>query len=276
MRIQTRGALVGPCNICGNHGKLTFDHIPPKGVIRPRQVEIMTLADMLSVDRPSKSTRLLQDGVKFRTLCHTCNSTRLGARYDPSLIELANGVRSFLLAQARLLLPVQTTMHCKVNRLARSITGHILANGVQEAREGTALSELREYFLNEEALFPRGMSLHYWVYPYNDQVATRGLSFTSHLWEGFTVAMLLKFFPIAFLIVLDHPSTPNSELNRLDRLDPLLDENIDQEHRLTVRFTGLPARRWPEFPTDTTMVMHGEDAVAAVPRTQSGLTPRSS
>ena len=68
MRVITRGAKVGPCNICGVDGPLTEDHIPPKGASRLTQVLMLSILDLLHVERPKKSGRFSQNGVKYRTL----------------------------------------------------------------------------------------------------------------------------------------------------------------------------------------------------------------
>jgi hypothetical protein len=86
-KIATRGSKTGICNICGMHGKLTEDHTPPKGSIKIGQVELQHIVNYLSNEKPASKGRLLQNGVKYRTLCSSCNNTYLGAKYDPAVIE---------------------------------------------------------------------------------------------------------------------------------------------------------------------------------------------
>lgn len=172
MRLVTRGAKTGQCNICGKYGPLTEDHIPPKGVPRLGQVAMMNLIDMLAAERPSKSTRYSQDGVKYRTICSDCNSGLLGARYDPELISMANYITDYV--SSRLYLPPQLEVLIKPNRLCRSVVGHLLAHRVDSYREGDVISGLTDYFLDETADFPNDLKLYYWVYPYKDQVAITG------------------------------------------------------------------------------------------------------
>ena len=261
MRISTRGPLHGHCNICGQLAKLTEDHIPPKGIIRPKQVELMTLTEMLSAERPRKSSRYFQSGVTYRTLCHACNTDLLGSKYDPSLVMLANEVRAYGLST--LTLPAVSAFTVRQNKVCRSVVGHLLAHGLESNRKGTALVQLTDYLLNPAATFPADIKLYYWLYPYDDQVVLKSFAFSAHYWNGLVVGMLMKFFPLSFLFTIDQPPEVNLSL---DRLDDQLTQDIQDERRLLVRFSGLPLRRWPECPSDETMVLHAPNAVAAVPR----------
>jgi len=260
MRLATRGPKIGTCNTCGTHGPLTDDHIPPKGVSRLGQVAMMNLVDLLSVERPKKSARLSQNGVKYRTLCAKCNNKRLGLGYDPTLIALANDVRAYL--ESSLHLPTEMRLKTKPNRLVRSVVGHLLAHGVGEHRNGSMIDNLTDYFLDEELPFPQNLKLYYWVYPYNDQVIVKGAGMSVHYGNSFAVFMLLKFFPISFFFVLDEPSEWRIPYNRLDTM---LSTAIDDESVISINFTNLPPQRWPEAPGKAGMVMYGEGATGAIP-----------
>jgi len=262
MRVVTRGPKVGPCNICGTTGPLTEDHIPPKGASRLSQVAMMNIVDLLSVQRPNKSTRYSQDGVKYRTLCKKCNNERLGRGYDPTLIALVNDVRAYL--NSTLHLPTQLRAKTKPNRLVRCVVGHLLAHGVGEHRAGTMIDRLTDYFLDESLSFPEELKLYYWVYPYNDQVTIKGAAHSVRYWDSFAVFMLLKFFPLSFFFVLDEPANWRIPFGRLDTM---LTKSIDDEAEITIDFTNFPQQRWPEAPGESGMVMHGDGATGAIPRT---------
>lgn len=261
MRIITRGARIGPCNICGITQALTEDHIPPKGVSRLSQVVMLNLTDLLGVERPKKSGRISQNGVKFRTLCAKCNNERLGIHYDPTLISFTREIRSYL--ESALHLPPTMYVPSKVNRLVRSVVGHLLAHGVGEHRAGTMMDELTNYFLDESAAFPAGLKLYYWIYPYNDQVLVKGAGLSLHYWNAFAVFSLLKFYPLSFFFVLDEPP---EWCIPYERLDPLLSSAIEDEAMVRISFRGLPVQRWPEAPVDTGTVLHCPGAMGAVPR----------
>lgn len=260
MRVMTKGPKMGPCNICGKHRPLTEDHIPPKGVSRLKQVAMMNIVDLLCIQRPSKSTRFSQDGVKYRTLCGKCNSELLGLNYDPALVTLANNVRTYL--DSALHLPAETGFKTKPNRLVRSVVGHLLAHGIGEHRNGLIIGRLTDYVLDDCLPFPEELKLYYWVYPYNDQVTIKCAS-VSHYWDSFAVIMLMKFFPLSFFFVLDEPTDWRIPFRRLDTM---LSTRIDEEATISINFTDLPPQRWPEAPGKEGMAMYGEGATGAVSR----------
>jgi hypothetical protein len=261
MRVITKGSRVGVCNICGVYGPLTDDHVPPKGASRLTQVEMMHIVDMLRAERPRYGTRFSQNGVKYRTLCATCNNRRLGHHYDPSLVALSRDVRRYL--ESTLSLPAETLFETKPNRLARSVVGHLLAQGVGEHRSGQIMEELTDYFLDEAAPFPSRLKLYYWVYPYNDQVAIKAATFSPYYWKSFSVFMLLKFFPLSFFVLSDEPP---EWMIPYRRLDALLTSDIDRLIMLPVDFHNLPPRRWPEAPGKEGVVMHCKGSIGAIPR----------
>ena len=221
----------------------------------------MTLGDLLSVEGPKRSTRYSQDGVKYRTLCKCCNTKKLGSRYDPTLVALSKVVSAYV--QSALHLPNSMQIETKPNRLVRSIVGHLLALGVGEHRNGKAIERLTDYFLDETIAFPEEVKLYYWLYPYNDQVTIKNSAGISLDMNSFAVIMLLKFFPISFLLVIDEPPTWHIPVRRLNSM---LSTDIDVDATILVDFIGLPPRRWPEAPSKTGIVMHGDGATGAIPR----------
>ena len=246
-------------------GALTEDHIPPKGASRLQQVKMMHIVDMLSLQRPNRSTRYAQRGVKYRTLCGQCNNERLGHRYDPTLIALARDVRRLL--ESKLLLPPQIEVITKPNRLLRSVIGHLLAFGVGQHRDGGAINGLTDFFLDESGPFPADIKLYYWLYPFNDQVLIRHAGVSFHYRANFAPFMLLKFFPLAFFLVINEPPTWRL---RHRRADLLMSSDIDRDVPMAVELHEIPHQRWPEAPGDEGIVLYGDGATGAIPRLPGG------
>lgn len=262
MKIQTRGAPIGICNICGEHGQLTDDHIPPRGVSQLAAVEMLHIHDLLAVgSAPRQSARFSQNGFKFRTLCKKCNNSLLGATYDPVLAALAADVRAFL--KSPLTLPPVGNFQTEPNKLVRCVVGHLLAHGLDEHRSGSAIDALTDYFLDKEALFPDFIRLYYWVYPYKDQVVVKGAGLFPYFGQSHAVFLLMKFFPLSFFFVIDEPREWQVPHRRLDNL---LTTDIARRAVLPVNFFGLPPQRWPEAPAEAGMVLYGDGATAAIPR----------
>lgn len=221
---------------------------------------MLHLIELLSVAPLKPSARRSQDGMKYRTLCARCNNELLGHRYDPALVQLSHDVGK--LADSKLQLPARLQLVTQPNRLARSVVGHLLAFGLHQHRQGAANEALTDFFLDERLTFPPRLRLYYWMYPHNNQIVVRhaGLSFKGL--DDFAPFMLLKFFPLAFFLVVDEP---RSWQLKLRRLDPLLTPEIDHEVELPIELTALPDAQWPETPGGWGVVLYGDGAAGAIP-----------
>lgn len=123
--IKTKGHKTGICNICGNDGALTEDHTPPKGCIKVGQVVVHHITECLHLEKPKSKGRLLNNGVKYRTICSRCNNTLLGAEYDPEFISFVNQIGTYL--KTELHLPPTLTVTTKPQRVIRALLGHLCA-----------------------------------------------------------------------------------------------------------------------------------------------------
>lgn len=168
-RILHKGPSEGFCVICGEYSKLTRDHVPPKKCNNLNDVEIKAL---MPKEESARVGTTSQGGTHFKTLCSKCNSERLGAKYDPSLVDFTNNITSLVLGAKRkhIVLPQSIYPIITPQRIARSVVGHALAAvAVEEAKIGLVSSpmsnKLREYFLNESHPLPEKLEIYYWLYP---------------------------------------------------------------------------------------------------------------
>ena len=249
---------MGHCNICGNFGKLTEDHTPPKGCIKIKQVELHHILMHLDVEQPSHKGRISQNGVKFRTLCGKCNNDYLGINYDPSFISFVNQIGLFL--KTTISIPGYMKAKIKPQRVMRSLLGHISAQGVGRYHQGAASNEIQSYFLNEEESLPERIKIYFWAYPYKSHVMARDCVLTD-LTVGEPVAFwLLKFFPISFMVTFNEPDKYNFNMEALSKFGKL---GIDDEVEVNVDLENIIHQMWPEAPTDKSVVMYGNDAIAS-------------
>ncbi len=255
--MATRGASVGECNICGDHGPLTEDHTPPKSTARPTTVVMRHLSQVLSIEAQNGARRILQNGVRYRTLCSRCNNHLLGILYDPALAYFCNGVAATL--NSSLVLPSTIHIPGLPQRITRAVFGHIAAQGVGRYLKGPLTVPMRDWFLNENAPLPSPIRFLYWPYPYMDQVLMRdaaildiAASSTSMIWQ-------MKFYPVAFAMLWDSgfPPQPVRDLNRFLTLPPT--QTVD----IPVDLRPLVHRYWPEAPTDNTILAMGQEAVVS-------------
>lgn len=260
-RVPTRGSREGHCNICDIYGQLTEDHVPPKGIAKLRQVEMLHITDLLRVDRPHSNKRYMQSGMHFRTLCKRCNTELLGSKYDPDLINVSNAVANYL--KSALTLPAAMSIKVRPGYIARAVLGHLMALGLDRRNKGTAGESASRFFLDENESMPDSIDIYYWVYPYRRQIAIRDAGMSVNYWKEFTVFWCLKYFPLGFLVMWDKKPTVATNLKNLR--DYMLGAGTS-EIELPFNLTAIPRQDFPEAPHDNNMVLYGSDAVGALPK----------
>ncbi len=258
IRIGTRGPKYGRCNICGEEGKLTEDHTPPKGCIKINLVDLHHIIEHLNVEQPKSKGRLSQNGVKYRTLCSKCNNNLLGGEYDPSFISFVNMIGNYL--KSNIHLPPVMHVTTKPQRVMRSLLGHMCAQGVNRYDKGSITEPIKEYFQDQSKPLPDNIKIYYWPFPYSDHVMARDCVLMDLRIREPVVIWFLKFFPIGFLITFSE-----SEKYRfgLAELSKWRDKDIDFEVDIPVYLNNIPHQFWPEAPTPTSVVIYGQEAIVA-------------
>jgi hypothetical protein len=245
--------------LCGTVGSLTCDHIPPKGVPRVGQAELVEVTAYLRGERMSRENRYCPSGVNYRSICARCNNALLGARYDPELIAFTRAVDQA--ARDRFFLPI--TLTTRPNRLVRSVVGHLVAHGLELYHSGEFFVDMSRYFLDEKAVLPDRYRMYCWLYPYNDQFVAQCIGHMSQMGARFVVMSILKFYPVSFAMIAEGDTDQSSGLARLDHL---LSDDLDGFAQVDLPITGLPPKRWPEAPGTDGMVMHSPLSKGALRR----------
>jgi len=204
---QKRRKRFDQCNICGKFEKLSDDHVPPKSCFNKEKVvynnyyEDVANAKARITGDELYAYKISQNGIKFPSLCAKCNNTLLGANYDHELERLAKCVHNLVSSQVTL--PSNVTLSLNVNKLSRSVIGHLLA--AKNKYDGQVLTDrkMREYFLDETLLPPKDMKLLFRLYPYESIIIHRdfvvgSLIKTAQLPSG--TVDCLSFYPIAFVL----------------------------------------------------------------------------
>jgi len=256
--IVVRGPRIGACNICGEVGTLTEDHTPPKGCLRPTQVEIRHISNLLSADEASTRGYRSQNGVKYRTLCQRCNNSLLGARYDPAFIAFVNEIGQFL--KSSLHLPPALTVRGQPQAILRSLLGHISAQGVDRYQKGPLTEPIRDYILDESKPFPEGLCAYYWAYPHRYHVMVRDAAFLDIPSGNPFSIWLLKFFPVAFLVTWGRPTY----LEYMPQpFEPWRNSPFAHEVEMPIALRPAIPAFWPDAPTDRSILAYGLEAVHA-------------
>ena len=145
------------CNICLQRQPLTLDHVPPKSTLPVRQVLVKPFFQQKD-RRPVGS----QSGVKYRTLCRTCNGDRLGRIYDPALIAMCSQARR--LHRNRHSITQQPFIEVDASKVIRSVLGHLLAAEVQTPRSRAA-DDMRAFIMDPSLSTLNGLRVMYWAHP---------------------------------------------------------------------------------------------------------------
>ncbi len=261
--METRGPEVGVCAICQRRGRLTVDHVPPKGATRISAVAMTDVIGRISAAPKMKRPDFSQNGVKFRSLCATCNNVLLGAGYDKDLIAFTTQVDRVL--KTPLVLPATTQIRGRPQAILRSVIGHLLGAGLNLPPLVAPFSKaMAAYFLDPSSPIPKDLDCYYWPYTYNDQVIIQNAAMTEVLGSGqpSIVFKLIKFYPLAFLLTWANSSPSRWGLENLCHHRRL---GLHDEADIPLRIRPLPHQLWPEAPQGGTAILYGDDTLHAKP-----------
>lgn len=243
----------GCCNICGQKGALTRDHVPPQGGINLQDVRVdRAVSAFCGLSQPSVSNHELL----FRTICSQCNS-RMGEAHDPHLNKLAKTVGGFF--RTDLWVPPTVRVSTRPNALIRSILGHLVA-----ARFGSGQGffdhYVRELINDDSAAIPEDIHVFYWIYPHHQQTVLRDslMPAVRGRFAELQRFSLLKYFPLAYLV------TTASAYEGLPCLTRWRDQPSHFETPLTIDFRCARGARWPEAPAPGSFLFGGNDLMESV------------
>lgn len=142
------------CNICRQTvQKLSDDHVPPKGTFKPGTIRIHCYPE--SHQGEIHRTHISHNGLKFRTICSSCNNN-LGSMYDVHLKKFLNRLSSTL--SSPLILPNPLMIKGHPTAIIKAIMGHILA-AKTDVCNGDADKATRDYLFNDNAILPSNIRL---------------------------------------------------------------------------------------------------------------------
>lgn len=275
-QVKNKGPKEGYCNICGQHSQLTQDHIPPQSVIPAIPLKLRTLAQKLGTlpqfdTEVNEKSVFSQNGLWMRSLCGNCNNNLLGAKYDRELSAVSKQVASLLRAQQELGLHLPEPIklkNVKPQRLIRAVIGHILAGRsptLEQPRTSAPFAKaLRNYFLDTSSNIADEIEVYYWIYPNEEIVVINGLMMFSG--EGvISGSCLLKFYPLAFWIVWDRPS---SILINAQKISKEKLRSLDESCEIEVYLRNFPPLNYPEVPEQSKYftIYHNDSTVLGEPK----------
>lgn len=169
-RINHSKIVSGYCLICGKSGRLSIDHVPPQGAITITKIEQIHISEVSGYQSAKIKAVHSTNGSKFRTICHKCNSERLGANdIEVARVhkELAEKIANHFSAPFNPYSVVSVDI--EPIRYARAMIGHILsATSVEECKHEPCSSPyfdpLKRFVLGDDFALNESHDIHYWFY----------------------------------------------------------------------------------------------------------------
>lgn len=252
---KTKPPAGSRCNICSSDTPLSWDHVPPKGTGNRTKVAMTPL--VAAMCGTPAAIRESQNGMKYRTICRSCNSL-LGSEYDPSIISFSRTIDRYI--KTSIVLPDPPHCSIRVQRLMKGVLGHLLAAQVDCPSFALSTSELHDYVLDPFEPLPESISLFFWIHDFRGSVAILDMIKCSLRDRSLHRLHVLKYFPVGFL------ATPSRSYGGLPSLSCYRNAGCDEEVRVPVPFGAFRPPDWPEAPSDHdhTMTLVGEAAANAV------------
>lgn len=195
----------GHCLICGKHGSLSIDHVPPQGSVTITKVEQVHLTEMLDLKNSNVRGIKSTNGSKFKTICKKCNSSAVGQNNDREVADvckaLTRKINHFFRNANSPISGVSTPFDAV--KYCRAMIGHIIsATSVTECAKPSQPSPyfdpLKQFVLGDDQAIADTHDIYYWFYPHRHHLSIKlfGLKNQGH----HASLSILAFFPLAFLV----------------------------------------------------------------------------
>lgn len=249
----------GICNICGDMGILSWDHIPPKSAIFFSDVEITSIFNKYSEEKYPREYS--QNGTKFRTICGKCNN-ELGTYYDVSFVEFINDATKKIVTG----FPNEESITCKIKptKVIKSLFGHLLA-AKGDYEDQLIDIELRKFLL-DKSLWKPEFNIFYWFHPYPNIEIMRDVAICkieTNSKPKPDVFSILKMYPIAFYVTKEETY---KHLNNINNLKYYCSSDFDEdvEVPLNISTKELIHSNWPILVDDNTLLLAGPSIKSSI------------
>ena len=204
--------------------------------------------------------RQSQNGLKYRTICGSCNSL-LGIEYDPTITEFVAAVTRCVTAGIEL--PRSIEVGIDVQRLMKGVVGHLLAAEVDH-QSSFFRPWASDYVLTAAAPLPEPINVFFWLHDGPEYLAVTDLIKCSLRHGSIHHLHALKFPPLGFLI------TPSRMYDGLPSLSRYRTARPDQRVPVPVPLRVRRPADWPEAPSDVdgTISLFGAGAASAIYATE--------
>lgn len=199
-----------------------------------------------------------QNGVKFRTLCGTCNNKLLGKRYDPVL----NAFTAKVTQNVTSTLTLPQVVHIETNpaSLIRAVFGHLLA-AKGKIEDTTSDQAMRAFFLDETLTQPDGFKVFFWLHPYNNVIIIRDVvmpAVRGRVFKKTGFFSIFKFFPLGFIVVTLDQYEGLNDLTNYARISSGASISVP------VPLTRIEHPHWPEMVDDSNFMAGGQSIYSSI------------
>jgi hypothetical protein len=175
---------------------LTENHIPPEAVGNDGFWIGRSYLTAVSEGKEMFRGRAFKGGLRFRTLCHDCN-TGLGGREDKAIIDFFDRVRK--LVESRIITSPIVRVPAKPNLIYKGLLAHLISandSGVPCSFD----SEAREIFFGRRDIRLSSWNLFYWIFTGSSIFLMRNAYHTQwHPTVEVTPIQILKSYPLGFM-----------------------------------------------------------------------------
>ena len=257
--------IEGKCHICGQLGKLSFEHVPPRAAYNDKSILLagfkeIQRAEHASLDLDAVKGRVKQRGMGEYTLCGKCNSDT-GAWYGNAYVSWAQ--QGMEIAKYAAIAPsLAYTFRIYPLRVLKQIVCIFMsANGAQFADKHP---DLVKFVLSKHAQFIMPTTKIYAYYSVSPRVRTTGVAVSGDFSSGsFRVMSEFAFVPFGYLMTFD--SDPPDR--RLCDITGFSKFSYDDWQEIHVRLPVLPIYTY--FPGDyrdkETVLRQVQEAKALTP-----------
>lgn len=267
--------IYGDCRICGENGKLSFEHVPPeKAFNNNRRYYEAGLMDLIEFKKEStdlkfdelykkRIAKLKQGGIGFYTLCERCNNDT-GGWYGGDYVDWVIQSMSILLKSKGRPSLIYPTYFYPLRVIKQIITMFFSLNP-----EGFSANhkELKKFILNKST---HGLSPKYKIYCYyNIEGVQRyiGGNLIGNVYHTETINLSeLSFPPFGFVFTIDS-EPPDS---RLVDISHFAQFDYDRKMEFYQKFSVLPTHL-PYIPGDYRSKSEIDNAILASKLKQMGL-----
>lgn len=237
----------GPCSICGQTKKLSFEHIPPKKAFNNLPVMTSHWQDLLGARSQGEFANVRRSiqrkGFGKHTICEKCNNDT-GSWYGPSYIEWANqgAINLAYVESGRASLAFEIRPLFVFKTLVTMFASACGPNMLEKNRA------LRRFVLDRECRsFPPDISIYGYFTSYDStllrQSGVSGLLNLEH--DQHSVFSEITTFPFSYLLNFKGSRVPDQ---RLVCLDPFLKFGPEERQMLRIPLAALPVNSM--FPAD--------------------------